>query len=52
MATPIRARDLFARIPTDIRERLLETDFSRAEACCPHHLPIGSIVANVVRTLA
>jgi len=47
-----RARELFARIPTDVRSRLLSTDYSLAEARCPQHLPIGRIVAEAVSKLA
>jgi len=47
-----RARDLFARIPDDVRSRLLSTDYTLAEARCPQHLPIGRIVAEAVSKLA
>jgi predicted aldo/keto reductase-like oxidoreductase len=47
-----RARELFARIPSDVRSRLLSTDYSLAEARCPQHLPIARIVAEAVRKLA
>jgi len=47
-----RARELFAQIPGDVRNRLLSTDYSIAEACCPQRLPIGELVAEAVSKLA
>jgi predicted aldo/keto reductase-like oxidoreductase len=47
-----RARTLFARIPRDVRTRLLDTDYTRAEARCPQRLPIAGIVAEAVSKLA
>ncbi len=47
-----RARELFARIPADVRSRLFSTDYSLAEARCPQRLPIGRIVAEAVSKLA
>jgi predicted aldo/keto reductase-like oxidoreductase len=46
-----RARELFAQIPANVRNKLLSTDFSPAEARCPQHLPIGSLVAEAVTRL-
>jgi predicted aldo/keto reductase-like oxidoreductase len=46
------ARELFAQIPVNVRNRLLVTDYSRAEACCPQHIPIGELVAEAVGKLA
>jgi len=47
-----RARGLFARIPADVRNRLLDTDYARAEARCPQRLPIARIVTEAVSKLA
>jgi predicted aldo/keto reductase-like oxidoreductase len=47
-----RARQLFAKIPSSVRNRLLNTDYSQAEACCPQHLPITMLVAEAVSKLA
>lgn len=47
-----RARKLFAKIPHGAKSRLLSTDYSLAEARCPQHLPIGSLVAEAVSKLA
>lgn len=46
-----RARELFAQIPCSVRDRLLSTDYSAAEARCPQRLPIGELVAEAVRKL-
>jgi len=45
------ARELFAQIPGNIRDKLLDVDYSLAEARCPQHLPIGELVAEAVRKL-
>jgi len=47
-----RARELFARIPRNLRNRLLSMDFSLAEARCPQRLPIRELVAEAVSKLA
>jgi len=47
-----RARDLFAKIPGRIRNRLLSADYSLAETRCPQHLPIAKLVAEAVSKLA
>lgn len=46
------ARELFARIPANVRNRLLSTDYSVAEARCPQQLPITRLVAEAVTKLA
>jgi len=46
------ARELFAQIPSEVRNRLLSTDYSLAEARCPQHLPIAELVAQAVSKLA
>ncbi|UCC22563.1 MAG: aldo/keto reductase [Planctomycetota bacterium] len=46
------ARELFAQIPANIRNRLLSTDYSTAEARCPQQLPITRLVAEAVTKLA
>ena len=46
-----RARELFAQIPREVRGKLLSTDYSLAEACCPQHMPIGKLVAEAVAKL-
>ena len=46
------ARQLFAQIPGDVRNGLLDIDYSAAEARCPQHLPIGRLVAEAISKLA
>jgi predicted aldo/keto reductase-like oxidoreductase len=46
------ARELFAQIPGNIRNKLLSTDYGPAEARCPQHLPIGKLIAEAVSKLA
>jgi hypothetical protein len=46
------ARKLFAQIPSNVRNKLLSTDYSPAEARCPQHLPIGKLIAEAVGKLA
>ncbi|MHC4862752.1 MAG: aldo/keto reductase [Planctomycetota bacterium] len=45
------AREQFARIPRRVRNKLLRTDYSLAEACCPQRLPIAELVAEAVSKL-
>jgi predicted aldo/keto reductase-like oxidoreductase len=47
-----RARKLFAQIPGNVRNKLLNIDYSSAEAHCPQHLPIGKLIAEAVSKLA
>jgi len=46
------ARELFAQIPGKVRDKLLSTDYSTAEARCPQNLPIGELIAEAVSKLA
>ncbi len=47
-----RARELFAKIPDKVRNKLLSTDYGPAEARCPQHLPIAKLVAEAISKLA
>ena len=47
-----RARELFAKIPSNVKNRLLNIDYRPAEAHCPQHMPIGKLVAEAVSKLA
>jgi predicted aldo/keto reductase-like oxidoreductase len=47
-----RARELFAQIPSNVRNKLLSTNYNTAEARCPQHLPIGKLIAEAVSKLA
>lgn len=46
------AKELFAQIPEAARSRLLDTNYSTAEARCPQHMPIGKLMAEAVSKLA
>ena len=47
-----RARGFFAQIPANVRNKLLSTDYSPAEARCPQNMPIGKLIAEAVKKLA
>jgi len=46
------AKRLFAQIPAGVRNKLLSTDYSAAEAHCPQHMPIGKLITEAVSKLA
>jgi predicted aldo/keto reductase-like oxidoreductase len=46
------ARELFAKIPAKVRNRLLTADYTKAEARCPQRMPIGRLMAEAVRKLS
>jgi predicted aldo/keto reductase-like oxidoreductase len=46
------ARGLFAKIPATVRNKLPGADYTKAEAHCPQHMPIGKLMAEAVRKLA
>jgi predicted aldo/keto reductase-like oxidoreductase len=46
------ARERFAQIPASFRSRMATTDFSPAEARCPHRLPIERLMHEAVETFA
>jgi len=46
------AKQSFAQIPADVRNRLTSIDFSVAEARCPQRLPIGRLMTQAFDTLA
>ena len=46
------ARELFAKIPQKVRDKLPSVDYSQAEARCPQNLPIGRLMAEAVSKLA
>lgn len=46
------ARELFAKIPQKVRDKLPSVDYSQAEARCPQNLPIGKLMAEAVSKLA
>ena len=47
-----RARELFAKIPGNVKNKLLNIDYRPAEANCPQHMPIGELIAEAVSKLA
>jgi predicted aldo/keto reductase-like oxidoreductase len=46
------ARQLFAEIPQQIRDKMLTADYSAAESRCPQRLPVARLMSQAVRTLA
>ncbi len=46
------ARELFAQIPGDVRNKLLSIDYSVAQSRCPQRLAIGKLVSEAVEKLA
>jgi len=46
------AKRLFAQIPAGVRNKLLDMDYTLAEARCPQHLPIRELIAEAVGKLA
>ncbi len=47
-----RARDLFAKLPSKARNRVLRADYSLAEKRCPQHMPIANLMAEAASKLA
>ena len=47
-----RAKELFTKIPSPVRSKLLSADYSLAEARCPQKLPIRELVSEAVSKLA
>jgi hypothetical protein len=45
------AKRLFAQIPTNVRNTLLDMDYSLAEARCPQRLPIRELITEAVSIL-
>ncbi len=46
------ARDLFAQLPSSAKAKLLNADYSLAEAKCPNRLPIRSLMKEAAAKLA
>jgi predicted aldo/keto reductase-like oxidoreductase len=49
---PELARVTFAELPAEVRQRLTEVDYSRAEQACPHRLPIAALMRQAREILA
>ncbi len=45
------AKRLFAQIPAGVRNKLLNIDYSAAEARCPQRLPIRELITEAVNKL-
>ncbi|MCH8121308.1 MAG: aldo/keto reductase [Planctomycetes bacterium] len=45
------AKRLFAQIPAGVRNKLLDMDYTLAEARCPQHLPIRELITEAVGIL-
>jgi predicted aldo/keto reductase-like oxidoreductase len=45
------ARETFARLPSGIRSRLVQTDFSAAEELCPQRIAIGEVMRRAAEDL-
>jgi uncharacterized protein len=46
------AKQAFEEIPADVRARLLNIDYSAAEARCPQRMPIAKLIKEAVEKLA
>ena len=46
------ARLTFAGLPQEVRQRLTEVDYSKAEQACPHKLAIAAFMRQAMETLA
>ncbi|MHC4338155.1 MAG: aldo/keto reductase [Planctomycetota bacterium] len=46
------ARELFAQLPPEARDKILSTDYTLAEAHCPQRMPIGKLMAEAAKKLA
>jgi hypothetical protein len=46
-----RAKELFAKIPEVVRDRLCRIDYTAAQALCPQGLAIGELMVEAVRKL-
>jgi hypothetical protein len=47
-----QARQVFAEIPAQTRQRLLSVDYTAAESRCPNRMPIARLMADAVNKLA
>jgi predicted aldo/keto reductase-like oxidoreductase len=45
------AKEVFAQIPIDVKQRLLSIDYTAAESLCPNRIPIARLVADAVTQL-
>ena len=45
------AKELFAKIPADVRARIATAEYSVAEARCPQKMPIATLMAEAAKKL-
>ena len=45
------AREAMARLPSDIRQRLLRADYARAESQCPQRMAIGALMRRAAEEM-
>ncbi len=46
-----QAIGLFNELPLDIRKRIMQVDYSKAEQCCPQGMPIAQLMGKAVTKL-
>jgi predicted aldo/keto reductase-like oxidoreductase len=46
------ARELYSEIPSSVRSKLTSVNYKTAQARCPHHMPIGRLMAEAAKKLA
>jgi hypothetical protein len=46
------ARELYSEIPSSVRSKLTSVNYKAAQARCPHHMPIGRLMAEAAKKLA
>jgi len=49
---PELARETFAGLPAEIRQRLTAVDYTQAEQACPHKLAIAQLMRQATEMLA
>jgi hypothetical protein len=49
---PELARQVFAELPEEVRQRLTRVDYSRAERACPQGLAIAALMRQAGEMLA
>ena len=49
---PELARQTFAGLPQEVRQRLTQVDYSKAEQACPQGLAIAALMRQAMETLA
>jgi predicted aldo/keto reductase-like oxidoreductase len=47
-----QAIQLFNDLPPDTRKRIQQTNYSKAEQCCPQRVPIAQLMKKAVSKLA